>query len=66
MGWTGWTQNDNGSVSNEKVTEYSDGSSKTEYLNTTGGSKENHTHVIITEKSDGTKSAHCVPHKNNR
>ncbi len=65
MGWLGWLLGSDGSSSNSKV-ERSGDSTKTHFLSTAGGgSKENHSHVIVRE-SGGRKTAHCVPQKKNR
>lgn len=65
MGWLGWILGSNGSSSNTKV-ERSGGVKKTHHISTAGGgSKQNHSHVIVRE-SGGRKTAHCVPHKKNR
>lgn len=65
MGWLGWLTGSDGLSSNKKV-ERSGGTKKTHFLSTAGGgSKQNHSHTIIRE-SRGRKTAHCVPHKNNR
>ncbi len=64
MGWGDWLKGSGGSESKTK-TERSGGTKTTHHLNTKGGSRQNHTHVIVREKGD-RKTAHCVPHKNNR
>jgi hypothetical protein len=66
MAWSDWIKNDNGSESKVKVEKDSSGETRTHFLNSGGGSRENHTHVIVREHKDGGKSAHCVPHKANR
>ncbi len=65
MGWLGWITGSGGSSSNTKV-QRSGGVTKTHHLSTAGGgSKSNHAHVIVRE-SGGRKTAHAVPHKDNR
>ena len=66
MGWLNWLKNDNGSESKVKVETESDGGTKTHYLSTEGGSRQDHTHIIVRESKDGSKSAQCVPHKSKR
>jgi hypothetical protein len=60
MGWTGWFKDDTGGDSNEKITTDS-GYTKTEILRTEDnakvGSRNDHSHVIIREKPDGSKTA---------
>ncbi len=65
MGWGSWFKNSDGTSSSTK-TRSSGGVKETHHLVTDkGGSKRNHSHVIVRE-SGGRKSAHCVPHKDNR
>lgn len=66
MPWKNWVSNENGSESRVKVERESDGGSTTHFLNTGGGSRENHTHVVVKEDKDGGKVAHCYPHKEKR
>lgn len=61
-GWSGWAKNDDGSSSNTKV----DNEGNTHHLCDKGGSKENHSHVVVKETSGGGKVAHCNTHKDKR
>lgn len=65
MGWLGWILGNDGSSSNTK-TEKGNGFTKTHILSTAGGgSKQNHSHIIVRDKG-GRTTAHCVPQKNSR
>lgn len=68
MGWFGWIIDKATGVStNTKVEHGSDGSKVTHHLTTAGGgSRSNHSHVVVKERSDGRKVAHCYPQKNKR
>jgi hypothetical protein len=61
-----WQKNDDGSESTTKV-KVTDGVKETHHLTTAGGgTRKDHSHVVIREKADGTKSAHAAPRKSKR
>ncbi|MBI5139151.1 hypothetical protein HZA26_00870 [Candidatus Nomurabacteria bacterium] len=61
MGWSDWFKDSSGGEVSEKVTKDSSGGTKTDYLrtedNAKSGSHKDHSHVVVREKSDGTKTA---------
>lgn len=70
MSWiSDWFKNDDGSESKVKevsAKESKSGNAETHYLSTAGGgSKSNHTHVVIQHR-EGRNTAHCVPKKEDR
>lgn len=76
MGWSDWFSSSDGEASSKDVEpdESRSGNVETHYISTAGsgthhsggGDRDNHNHVVVQHKPDGTKSAHCVPHKQNR
>jgi hypothetical protein len=61
-----WQKNDDGSESTTKVRQVGD-VKETHHLTTAGGgTRKDHSHVVIREKADGTKSAHAAPRKSKR
>ncbi len=62
MGWSNWFKDSSGGEVKEKVEKHSDGAKDTHFLRTEDrvgrGDKENHSHSMIREKLDGTKSGH--------
>ncbi len=66
MGWFNWS-GPKGNQTKTKVERTSDGGSKTHYLGEKGGSKKNHTHVVVHKNSSGkTTIAEGNPHKDKR
>jgi hypothetical protein len=66
MAWSDWIGGIGGSSSKSKSSSKG-GVKTTHHLSTAGkgGSKRNHSHTIVRE-SGGRKTAHAVPHKDNR
>ena len=61
-----WQKNDDGSESTTTVRQVGD-VKETHHLTTAGGdTRKDHSHVVIREKADGTKSAHAAPRKSKR
>jgi len=62
MGWFGWSKDSSGGETNVKVEKHSDGATDTHYIrtsdNTRTGDKDNHSHSMVRERSDGGKSGH--------
>jgi len=61
MGWSDWFSDSSGGKVSEKVSTDSHGNTKTEYLrtedNAKSGSKNDHSHVVVRESANGSKSA---------
>jgi hypothetical protein len=58
-----WQKNDDGSESTTKIKQVGD-VKETHHLTTAGGGTRNdHSHVVIRQKANGTKSAHAAPRK---
>lgn len=68
MGWLGWIiDKATGDSTNTKVESESDGTVVTHHLTTAGGgSRSNHSHIVVKERPDGRKVAHCYPQKDKR
>ena len=67
MGWSNWFSSGNGGETKVKTEKSSDGSKTTHFLNTTGGSRKNHSHTVVKSGSDGkAKSAHHTGLKDQR
>jgi len=64
MSWGPWKSDGKESVKTKK--ESGHGNKTTHWLRSTRGDKSNHTHVSITTKSSGRKSAHAAGPKKNR
>jgi len=61
-----WQKNDDGSESTTKVKQVGD-VKETHHLTTAGGgTRKDHSHVVIREKADSKKSPHAVPRKSKR
>lgn len=62
MGWLDWFNDSSGGETSSKIEKNSNGSKDTHYIrtkdNTREGDKDNHSHVMIREDSDGSKTAH--------
>lgn len=63
MGWTDWFKDSTGPGEvKEKTSTESDGSKSSHWMRTSDhakeGSRKDHSHVIVTEKPSGSKSAH--------
>jgi hypothetical protein len=62
MSWSDWCKDSSGGKVSEKVEKSSDGSKDTHYIRTSddtrSGSKDNHSHVMVREKADGSSTAH--------
>jgi hypothetical protein len=71
MGWGKWFNDSTGPGEvKEKTERHADGTTDKHYLRTAdhvrSTDKENHTHVFVRERPDGSKSAHGFPQKNER
>jgi hypothetical protein len=64
MGWGNWFRDGKDQLK-EKTVRTSEGR-ETHWLRSVGGSKENHTHVVVKEKDNGHTSAHGNGPKNER
>ena len=64
MGWGKWFRD--GSESVKEKTEKTRHGTEKHTLRSTGGSKSNHSHVIVKEKASGGKTAHGAGPKHNR
>lgn len=63
-GWSGWTSDGGKESYNEKDTSYSDGSHKSERLDSINGDRDNHQHTWTNYDSDGkVTSAGATPYK---
>lgn len=61
-----WEKNEDGSKFTTTVRQVGD-VKETHHLTTAGGgTRKDHSHVVIREKADGTKSAHAAPRKSKR
>lgn len=66
MGWSDWFKDSNGDSVKEK-TSSSGNRTTTEWLRSTGGSKNDHQHIAVHRDSSGrAKSANGVPNKSKR
>lgn len=62
MGWSGWAKDSTGGETNTKTEKDTNGNTDTHYLRTSDNSREgdrdNHSHVMVRENADGSKTAH--------
>ena len=66
MGWSSWFSDGSGEKVSTKTESDGRGGSRTHFLRSTGGSKSNHSHTVVHNKSSGQKSAHHNPAKSRR
>ncbi len=68
MSWSDWfsTGDDTEGATKEVPSgESRSGNDETHHINTSGGSREDHSHVIVQHR-EGRDTAHCVPNKSKR
>jgi hypothetical protein len=71
MGWLSWSKNPGskggeGTSKSVPASKSRSGNAETHHLNSAGGSKQDHSHVIVQHKGSGRSSAHALPHKSKR
>ena len=67
MGWSDWFNDDNGDSVKEKTESREDGGTTEHFLRDTGGSKNDHQHVVVEKDSGGrVERAHGTPNKSKR
>lgn len=67
MGWSEWFKDAKGESVQEKSVARSDGGRTEHYLRDTGGSKNDHQHIVVERSSTGrAERAHGYPNKSKR